>query len=148
MPCLRGTNMKGKEKQIDRCANALERIADYLEEKEEIDTRGIELAEDFAGFIKLVIEGDSEKPEFVPVHPLEPLTQEQVERQTIAEHEREMEALDLENYDPEDDTYAMGKECPNCGGENIHTNGPQGDIGPQHLCHECHHVWPVPPEVL
>lgn len=47
-------------------------------------------------------------------------------------------------YDPEDDTYATGKECPNCGEENPiskHTDGPEG-MEDQWHCEACHHIWP------
>lgn len=48
------------------------------------------------------------------------------------------------DYDPEDDTFATGKECPNCGEGDIstwHSSTGQPDT---FECNECHHQWPRP----
>ncbi len=149
---------------------ALERIAKSLEMSENIDLKGMEIAKTMADAVADVITQDLGMDKIhkvdVPTHTDGDLFVAHIEQHLDPGEvvmckicERTMKEIvdainDIEDvvddiiasdeYDPEDDTYATGKECPNCGyekGITKHTNGPEG-MEIHYHCDSCHHIWP------
>lgn len=139
----------------------LNRIADILEETRDIHELRLRDAVRYTAMIRHVIEGDQSSPptgegvlartpaigDVVDDPYNDPLgyRQEAAERQILAEEELN-DADDPvfgpdDLYDPTDDTFATGKECPNCESENIRRSALGDPEKPRAFCEDCHHEW-------